>query len=86
MPKSAFFAIAVRDFPNVFDTRFRENRLLGHAPSEAPPQTAEIRLAREFTSQLPRYFISTLLNLLSTLSNRRSIFWSNWVIRSCLRP
>jgi hypothetical protein len=32
MPKSAVFAIAARDFPNVFDARFRENRLLGHAP------------------------------------------------------
>jgi hypothetical protein len=38
MPKSAVFAIGARDFPNVFDARFRENRLLGHAPSHQVPE------------------------------------------------
>jgi hypothetical protein len=32
MRKSAGFSIAARDFTNVFNARFRENRLLGHAP------------------------------------------------------
>ncbi len=32
MRKSAVFAIAGRDFPNVLNAMFRENRLLGHAP------------------------------------------------------
>src|SRR5262245_44638128 len=34
MPKTAAFASATREFPNVFDCRVRENGLLGHAPSE----------------------------------------------------
>jgi len=33
MPKSVVFASAARDFVNVFDARFCENPLLGHAPS-----------------------------------------------------
>ena len=36
MPKSVVFAIAPRDFPNVFDIALRENRLLGHAPRVHP--------------------------------------------------
>ena len=32
MPKSAIFAIAMRDFAKDFKPPFRETRLLGHAP------------------------------------------------------
>ena len=42
MPKSGVFAITARDFPNVFDVKFRENRLLGHAPSVVSHFSAEV--------------------------------------------